>query len=213
MTENKRISSIQKLAECAIMLALAVVLNEFTPIKLPFGGAVTFFSQLPIVVISYRHGLRWGLLTGLAMGVIEMLFGLENFSYVTGIAAYLILIFADYVIAFSALGLGGVFRKTIKNQALSLAAGGALVSVIRFLCHFISGVTIWGGYAEDTPVAIYSLTYNGSYMLPELIITVIGALVLGSLIDFRSARLRGLNQSKKASSAADAEEPAEDNAE
>lgn len=213
MSENKRISSVQKLAECAIMLALAVVLNEFTPIKLPFGGAVTFFSQLPIVVISYRHGLRWGLLTGLAMGVIEMLFGLENFSYVTGIAAYLILIFADYVIAFSALGLGGVFRKTIKNQALSLAAGGALVSVIRFLCHFISGVTIWGGYAEDTPVAIYSLTYNGSYMLPELIITVIGALVLGSLIDFRSARLRGLNQSKKASSAADAEEPAEDNAE
>ncbi len=213
MSENKRISSVQKLAECAIMLALAVVLNEFTPIKLPFGGAVTFFSQLPIVVVSYRHGLRWGLLTGLAMGVIEMLFGLENFSYVTGIAAYLILIFADYVIAFSALGLGGVFRKTIKNQALSLAAGGALVSVIRFLCHFISGVTIWGGYAEDTPVAIYSLTYNGSYMLPELIITVIGALVLGSLIDFRSARLRGLNQSKKASSAADAEEPAEDNAE
>lgn len=213
MSENKRISSVQKLAECAIMLALAVVLNEFTPIKLPFGGAVTFFSQLPIVVVSYRHGLRWGLLTGLAMGVIEMLFGLENFSYVTGIAAYLILIFADYVIAFSALGLGGVFRKTIKNQALSLAAGGALVSVIRFLCHFISGVTIWGGYAEDTPVAIYSLTYNGSYMLPELIITVIGALVLGSLIDFRSARLRGLKQSKKASSAADAEEPAEDNAE
>ncbi len=213
MSENKRISSTQKLAECAIMLALAVVLNEFTPIKLPFGGAVTFFSQLPIVVVSYRHGLRWGLLTGLAMGVIEMLFGLENFSYVTGIAAYLILIFADYVIAFSALGLGGVFRKTIKNQALSLAAGGALVSVIRFLCHFISGVTIWGGYAEDTPVAIYSLTYNGSYMLPELIITVIGALVLGSLIDFRSVRLRGLNQSKKASSAADAEEPAEDNAE
>ncbi len=198
MTENKRISSIQKLAECAIMLALAVVLNEFTPIKLPFGGAVTFFSQLPIVVISYRHGLRWGLLTGLAMGVIEMLFGLENFSYVTGVAAYLILIFADYIIAFSALGLGGIFRKTIKNQALSLAAGGALVSVIRFVCHFISGVTIWGGYAEDTPVAIYSLTYNGSYMLPELIITVLGALVLGSLLDFRTARIRGLRRGAKA---------------
>lgn len=198
MTENKRISSIQKLAECAIMLALAVVLNEFTPIKLPFGGAVTFFSQLPIVVISYRHGLRWGLLTGLAMGVIEMLFGLENFSYVTGVAAYLILIFADYIIAFSVLGLGGIFRKTIKNQALSLAAGGALVSVIRFVCHFISGVTIWGGYAEDTPVAIYSLTYNGSYMLPELIITVLGALVLGSLLDFRTARIRGLRRGAKA---------------
>ena len=132
------------------------------------------------------------------MGVIEMLFGLENFSYVTGIAAYLILIFADYVIAFSALGLGGIFRKSIQNQALSLAAGGALVSVIRFVCHFVSGVTIWGGYAEDTPVAIYSLTYNGSYMLPELIITVIGALVLGSLLDFRYERIRPIRRSKKA---------------
>ena len=202
MQKNK-ISSVQRLAECAIMLALAVVLNEFTPFKLPFGGSVTFFAQLPIVVISYRHGLRWGLLTGFAMGVIEMLFGLENFSYVTGIAAYLILIFADYVVAFSALGLGGLFRKRIKNQALALAAGGALVSVIRFVCHFISGVTIWGGYAEDTPVAIYSLTYNGSYMLPELIITVLGALVLGSLLDFRTARIRGLRRGTKAAAPAD----------
>ena len=197
MQKTKNISSVQRLTECAIMLALAVVLNEFTPFKLPFGGSVTFFAQLPIVLVSYRHGLKWGLLTGFAMGVIEILFGLENFSYVTGIAAYLILIFADYVIAFSALGLGGVFRKSIRNQALSLAAGGALVSVIRFCCHFVSGVTIWGGYAEDTPVAIYSLTYNGSYMLPELIITVIGALVLGSLLDFRYERIRSLRRSKQ----------------
>ena len=119
MQETKKIPALQRLTECAIMLALAVVLNELTPFKLPFGGSVTFFAQLPIVIVGYRHGLKWGLFTGFAMGVIEMLFGLENFSYVTGIAAYLILIFADYVIAYSALGLGGVFRKSIKNQALS----------------------------------------------------------------------------------------------
>ena len=194
--QKSSISSVQRLAECGIMLALAVVLNEFTPIKLPYGGSVTFFSQLPIVIISYRHGVKWGLFTGFAMGIIEMMFGLANFSYVTGIVAYLILIFADYVIAFSSLGLGGIFRGTLKNQALSLAAGGALASVIRFLCHFISGATIWGGYAEDTPVLIYSLTYNGSYMLPELIITVVGALILGSLLDLRSPRLRSLKKAK-----------------
>lgn len=194
--QKSSISPVQRLAECGIMLALAVVLNEFTPIKLPYGGSVTFFAQLPIVIIGYRHGVKWGLFTGLAMGIIEMLFGLANFSYVTGIAAYLILIFADYIVAFSALGLGGIFRSKIHNQALSLAAGGALVSIIRFICHFISGATIWGGYAEDTPVLIYSLTYNGSYMLPELIITVIGALVIGSLLDLRSPRLRSLKKAK-----------------
>ena len=196
MQETQKISSIQRLTECAIMLALAVVLNELTPFKLPFGGSVTFFSQLPIVVIGYRHGVKWGLLTGFAMGVIEMLFGLENFSYVTGIGAYLILIFADYIIAFSSLGLGGMFRKSIKNQAVSMATGAAVVSAIRFLCHFISGVTIWGGYAEDTPVVIYSLTYNASYMVPELIMTVIGALILGALLDFRTPMVRPLKRSK-----------------
>ncbi|MBQ7598475.1 MAG: energy-coupled thiamine transporter ThiT [Clostridia bacterium] len=197
--QKSSISPVQRLAECGIMLALAVVLNEFTPIKLPYGGSVTFFAQLPIVIIGYRHGVKWGLFTGLAMGIIEMLFGLANFSYVTGIAAYLILIFADYIVAFSALGLGGIFRNKIHNQALSLAAGGALVSIIRFICHFISGATIWGGYAEDTPVLIYSLTYNGSYMLPELIITVVGALIVGSLLDLRAPRLRSLKKAKTAS--------------
>ena len=197
-TRTSKITSVQRLAECGIMLALAVVLNEFTPIKLPFGGSVTFFAQLPIVIISYRHGLKYGLFTGFAMSIIEMLFGLANFSYVTGIVAYLILIFADYVIAFSSLGLGGIFRSKIQNQAAALAAGGALVSVIRFICHFISGATIWSGYAEDTPVLIYSLGYNASYMLPELIITVIGALVVGSLLDLRAPRLRSLKRGKAA---------------
>jgi thiamine transporter len=199
MSENKRISSTQKLAECAIMLALSVLLNAFPIYKMPMGGDVTLFCQLPIVVISYRHGLRWGLLTGFAMGVIQMLFGLSNFSYVTGIVAYLVVACADYLIAFSSLGLGGIFRGKIKNQAAALAAGGALVSVIRFVCHFISGVTVWADYANGAKaVWIYSLGYNGTYMAAELVLTVIGALALGSLIDFRSARLRGLRRGAKA---------------
>jgi len=211
MSENKRISSIQKLAECAIMLALSVLLNAFPIYKMPMGGDVTLFSQLPIVVISYRHGLRWGLLTGFAMGVIQMLFGLSNFSYVTGIVAYLVVACADYLIAFSSLGLGGIFRGKIKNQAAALAAGGALVSVIRFVCHFISGVTVWADYANGAKaVWIYSLGYNGTYMAAELVLTVIGALALGSLLDFRSPRLRPLRRGVKAD-LADDEKPAEEN--
>jgi thiamine transporter len=128
-----------------------------------------------------------------------MLFGLSNFSYVTGIVAYLVVACADYLIAFSSLGLGGIFRGKIKNQAAALAAGGALVSVIRFVCHFISGVTVWADYANGAKaVWIYSLGYNGTYMAAELVLTVIGALALGSLIDFRSARLRGLRRGAKA---------------
>lgn len=197
MNDKKKISTIQMLAESAIMLALSVALNELTPIQFPFGGSVTFFSQLPILVIGYRYGIKQGLLTGLTMGVVEMLFGLKNFSYVTGIKGYLILVLADYIVAFSVLGLGAMFKKTIKNQALSLASAGAVVSVLRFICHFISGVTIWGGYAEDKPVWLYSLTYNGGYMLPELILTVVGALAVGSLLDLDSPKIKALKHNKK----------------
>lgn len=197
MNDKKKISNIQMLTESAIMLALSVALNELTPIQFPFGGSVTFFSQLPILIIGYRYGIRQGLLTGFTMGVVEMLFGLKNFSYVTGIGSYLILIFADYIIAFSVLGLGAMFKKKIKNQALSLAAAGAVVSVLRFVCHFVSGATIWSGYAEDTPVLIYSLTYNGGYMLPELIMTVVGALAVGSLLDLSSPKVKPLKKEKK----------------
>lgn len=196
MNDKKKISNIQMLTESAIMLALSVALNELTPIQFPFGGSVTFFSQLPILIIGYRYGIKQGLLTGFTMGVVEMLFGLKNFSYVTGIGSYLILIFADYIVAFSVLGLGAMFKNKIKNQALSLAAAGAVVSVLRFICHFISGATIWGGYAEDTPVLIYSLTYNGGYMLPELIMTVIGALAVGSLLDLTSPKVKPLKKAK-----------------
>lgn len=197
MNDKKKISTVQMLAESAIMLALSVILNEFTPIKFPFGGSVTFFSQLPVLIIGYRYGIRQGLLTGFATGIINMLFGLKNFSYVTGIGSYLILIFADYVVAFSVLGLGGMFKKKIKNQALSLAAAGAVVSVLRYICHFVSGATIWGGYAEGKPVLLYSLSYNASYMVPELILTVIGALAVGSLLDLSSPKLKALKREKK----------------
>ena len=165
------------------MLALSVVLAEFAVLKLPYGGSVTLFSQLPILLVSYRYGVKWGVSAGLTLAVSQMIFGFENFSYVSGIGAYLILVLFDYVIAFGVLGAGGIFAKLFKNQTAALVAGGAAVSAIRFICHFISGVTIWSAYAGDLPVWKYSLAYNGGYMLPELIITVIGAAGVSVLFD------------------------------
>lgn len=172
------------------MLALAAILSKLAVFSLPFGGSVTLFSQVPIILISYRYGVKWGLETGLAMSVIQLLFGLENFSYVSGMTAFLILTFCDYIIAFSALGLGGIFKNKIKNDLLAISAGGILVSVIRFVCHFISGATIWGDYAEGAPVLEYSFNYNASYMLPELIVTVIGLIVITGIFDLNTEELK-----------------------
>lgn len=191
MNQLTKKQKIRRLAETAIMLALATILSELAVVKFPFGGSVTIFSQVPMVAISYRYGVKWGVFSGLAMGIIQMLFGLGNFAYVSGVVAYLVLIFADYIIAFGALGLGGMFKNKVKNPALSIALGAATVSVIRFLCHFISGVTIWGDYSGGAKaVWEYSLTYNGGYMLPELIITVIGCVILASIFDLTSPEIK-----------------------
>lgn len=189
-----------RLVETALMLALSTILAELPVISFPFGGSVTIFSQVPMVVTSYRYGVKWGAFAGLSMGIIQMLFGIGNFAYVSGIVAYLILIFADYIVAFGALGFSGMFKNKIKNPVASIALGAAAVSVIRFLCHFISGVTIWGDYAEGAQaVWEYSFTYNAGYMVPELIITVVGCVVLASVFDLNSKEIR-VRKLKKAES-------------
>ena len=173
-----QINTTRKLTETAIMLALAVLLSYVTVFQAPMGGSITAFSQVPIVIIGYRYGFKWGAGTGVIYGVLEMLLqGLGNFAYVKGFAAYLILILADYVVAFMVLGIGGaIFRKVIKNQTLALALGGAVASLLRFICGWKS---VWA----------YSFGYNGYYMLFEGILTVIGVVVLSLVLDFNSPNL------------------------
>lgn len=174
------------------MIALATLLSYITIFNAPMGGSITAFSQVPIVIIGYRYGMKWGAGTGIIHGILQMLLqGLGNFAYVQGIGSYIILILADYVVAFACLGIGGaLFRKAVKNQTVALALGGAFASLFRFICHFISGVTIWGEYADGwQSVWAYSFGYNGFYMLFEGIITVVGVIVLSLVLDFNSPTL------------------------
>ena len=174
-----------RLVLSAIMVALAAVLSAFPVFQAPMGGSVTLFSQVPVVVVSWLFGVPWGLLTGFVMSIIEMLFGLNNFGYVSGPLAYTILVLADYLLPFTLLGLGGMFKKVIKNRDVAIGLGAFVVSLIRFLCHFISGITIWGAFASDQTmkaICAYSFTYNGSYMLFETILTVVGCVLLSHFL-------------------------------
>ncbi len=170
----------KRLVISAVFIAISIVLNELLSIKWPFGGSITVFSMVPLALLGWQYGVRWGLLCGAVMGVLDMIIGgLSNFSYVSGIAGYLILILADYFVAFGVLGLAGMFKNKIKNDTVAFALGAGIGCFLRFVCHFISGVTIWGEYANGwQSVWAYSLTYNGGYMLPELIITVVGCIIV-----------------------------------
>lgn len=190
-TKKKRLLMI---AESAIMLALATALSMITFFSLPAGGSVTPFSMLPILIIAYRYGTKWGLGVGVIYGLIQMVLGLSALSYATNAWAAVSIILFDYVVAFGVLGFGGLFRKA-KNQAIGFSSGVIFACVLRFLCHFLTGITVWADYADGVwPVVIYSLTYNGSYMLPELIITTAVGAVLMSFLDFRSEKLRPLRK-------------------
>ena len=174
-------SNLKKLCVSAIFLALGVVLSELIPsISLPFGGSVTLFSMVPVCLIGIAFGTKWGIFSGLVYGVIQLMFGLSNVTYAWGISAVagIAVLLFDYVVAYGVLGFAGVFKGTVKNQMLAAVLGVVLALLLRFICHFITGVTIWREIADTLGAIWYSITYNGAYMLPEIIITPIGVALL-----------------------------------
>ena len=145
------------LAEVSVMVALSLVLNFIKVYQLPQGGSITLGSMVPVLLISFRRGPKVGVFSGVVFGMAQML--LDGWFY-SPVGMIL-----DYPLAFGALGLAGIFRKTpLIGVVVSLAT--------RFLSHFISGVVFFGMYAPEgmSPI-VYSAVYNGSYMLPEMVIS------------------------------------------
>ena len=177
---SKTYSKTRTLVECALMIALGTVLAQVKIFEMPYGGSVTLLSMLPFILVSLRHGMKWGLLTGFVNCLLQML--LSFYMPPAGTVSALIgMILLDYVLAFTLLGLAGGIAALFKNTTAGIAVGTASVCVIRFVCSFLSGVLIWSSYqeyyewAKGMSVWLYSFLYNGSYMLPGLILTTIGA--------------------------------------
>lgn len=169
----------KKLTTSAMLVALSVVLSMITVFSAPYGGTVTAASMVPIIVIGLIYRSKWGLLTALVYAILQMILGGIVPPPVPSIHMYLLVVLLDYVLAFTCLGLSGYFFELFKRRSFAISLSGAIVMMLRFVCHFLSGVLIWGVYApEGTSVWMYSLLYNGAYMLPEIVIsTVILALL------------------------------------
>lgn len=163
----------KKLTITGVMLALATILSMIRLFDAPYGGSVTLCSMLPVIVPGLLYGMRWGILTGTVYAVLNMLLTGIPAPPVASVAAYILVVLLDYVLAFGGLGLaGGIFRLLPRKPfSIPVSAGAAIL--LRFLCHFLSGIIIWRTYAgEGQSAVVYSLLYNGSYMLFELLITV-----------------------------------------
>ena len=125
------------------MIALGTVLANIKIYELPNGGSITLFSMLPFIMISFRHGVKWGLFTGFVNSLLQMLLGFYA-PPAPGILPLVGMILLDYVLAFTLLGLACVIAKPFQNRLVGVAVGTAVVCFIRFMCSFLSGVLIWG---------------------------------------------------------------------
>ena len=204
----------KRLTESAMLIAIAVVLElvgkmVFPP--MPFGGQLTLVSMLPIVLVSYRHGVKWGLVTGLAYGLVQMALGAGTvtaafqpgyFGDGTMIGNAVLMCLMDYILAYTALGLGGCFRNRIQRPGTALMLGSLVALGGRYVAHILSGYILFSGWAEwfftqdgfpawgaalvgnlsaNALGWVYSIVYNGMYMLPEIILTAVAAMLLGRI--------------------------------
>jgi len=174
----------RKLVESALIIAIATVLS-LIKFDLPFGGGVTVVSMLPLILCSHRWGWKWGVVTAFVYSVLQLILGLDNVGYATSFIMALGVVFLDYVIAYTVIGLSGVFDGPLGKTRASVAVGIAVTFILRFVCHLITGAWIWGEWMPEefmgmtmTSPWFYSFLYNGWYMLAELVLTELVAMLI-----------------------------------
>ena len=178
----KKNSTTVILVESALMIALSVVLDFFKLWQMPFGGSVTC-GMVPLVLLSFHRGPKWGVGAAFTHSLMQMLMRFDAPPAKT-FGAFAVVILMDYVIAFTVVGAASIFGKPFKNRSVGIAVGSCEVCLIRLLCSFISGVTVWQEYTpEGWAVWQYSLVYNAAYMIPQMVLTAILAVVLMAVID------------------------------
>lgn len=164
----------KKLTTTAILFALGSVLSMIPLFSAPFGGTVTPGSMLPILLIGVLYGTKWAVGSSFAYGILQLLLsGGACVPPTRNFLSYVMVILLDYLIAFAVLGCSALIYPRFGKKRILLLLSFALPIFLRFCCHFLSGILIWSVYApEGQSALLYSLVYNGGYMLPELILTL-----------------------------------------
>ena len=182
------------IAEIALLAAFAYIIDllqgaisNFLPFW-PNGGSIGI-AMIPIIILSYRRGIKAGILGGLLVGVIDMMDGIDISPMADTSIKIIASLSLDYILAWSLVGICGIFRDKITNinkkiKYLFLSLGVLLSGTLRFICLFLSGVLMWPNFEMVNPYEIsatkvlFSLSYNSSYMIPTIILTIIVLLII-----------------------------------
>ena len=177
---NNSTSNTRYLVEGGIVIAIALILSFIKIFELPFGGSISL-EMLPLVLIGLRNGPKWGAISAFSFSILKLVLGFSNVLYCNTLIAQIGCVLLDYVLAFTALGLAGLFAAKLgkKNSFVGVILGSIIVGLLQFVCSFLSGWLLWGSYAWEgySPVA-YSFLYNGSYMLPNIILCTVVIAIL-----------------------------------
>jgi thiamine transporter len=163
--ETRHFFSTKILAEIIVLVSLAGALSLISHsfFRLPQGGSINL-GMIPIFWLALRRGWIIGIFAGAVFGVVDMT--IEPF--IVNPIQFIV----DYPLAFAALGVAGLFRK---YAVVGVALGG----FGRFVCHFVSGIVYFSDYApEGMSPLVYSAIYNGTYIIPSIIIC---AMIMGIL--------------------------------
>lgn len=189
----KKQGTIYNITLSAVMVALGTALSFVKVWEMPLGGSVTLLSMLPIVMVSCMLGVKWGLASAFVYAAIQLFVDLGKvLSWGLTPAMLIGTLLFDYIIAFTVLGLAGLF---VKKGYGGILGGTAFAVALRFVSHFISGYvifrnleqfSIFGNIFTNKPF-LYSVAYNGFYMLPELVLTLIGTAIL-----FKNKKIRSI---------------------
>ena len=161
--------------EIAIFAALGFVL-DFVSFRMPQGGSVSLV-MIPIVLIAFRRGVGAGVLTGLLVGLLQIVSGFISVAPLS-FGFVIMQVLLDYLLAYGVVGLAGVMRakylqhahaKKTGKMLAAVVAGVLIASVLRYFVHVITGILFFGMFAEGN-VVIYSVIYNATYMIPVFLL-------------------------------------------
>ena len=191
MRKNK---NLRVTSECSVLLAIAIVFSFIKVWQMPMGGEITFVSMLPVMLAGFRNGPKAGFATAFIYSLFQLASAFVSgnvFVYCTTAFAFAVCVIFDYLVPFTGLGIACLFKNINKNSVrfknTGIYFGVTCGIVLRFLCHYITGVVIWGQWAGDKGPYVYSLLYNGTFLLPELILTLLVCMIL-----FKPRRTRKL---------------------
>jgi len=180
----KKITS-KQITLSAMMIATATILSLVKVFEMPLGGSVTLLSMFPLCMISIVYGVGFAIIPCIVFGILQIVL---SGAFGWGLTPEMLVgtMLLDYILAYGSLALAGLFRK---KGVWGIVFGIVIACFVRFICHVVSGVVIFrtldqfsafGNTFQNRPI-LYSICYNGLFMLPETLFTCIGAMIITRL--------------------------------